>query len=304
MAKSRNFCFTSFNIDFKYELKEDMTYLAYGTETCPTTKRPHHQGYVCFKVQRSCGPRALSKICNLVGGKGHVEPMGGSLDQNDAYCSKESALTTLGKKPKQGQRVDLEAAAEAVKNGRSVVELAVENPAMYHQYGRTLNFLEDVALRRRFRTEMTEGRWIWGSTGTGKSHECFEGFDPDTHFVKNLEDQWWDGYTGQETVIFNDFRGQVTYSELLTLVDKWPHTVKRRNREPAPFLAKLLIVTSSKAPEDVYHNVVRTDSLDQLRRRFTITEFAQKCSGGNTGTPEQNDLAADFEAKYESYEGD
>uniref|UniRef100_UPI004047B5D6 hypothetical protein n=1 Tax=Limnohabitans sp. TaxID=1907725 RepID=UPI004047B5D6 len=121
------------------------------------------------------------------------------------------------------------------------------------------------------RTEMTQGIWYWGKTGVGKSHKAYEGFDPCTHYVVANDGGWWDGYTGQETVIFNEFRGSVTFSELLDLCDKWPKTVKRRNREPAPFLAKTLIITSSMAPEDVYRNILSNEeSLDQLNRRFQV----------------------------------
>lgn len=41
---------------------------------------------------------------------------------------------------------------------------------MYHQYGRTLNAVEDITLRQKYRKWMTEGIWIYGKTGVGKSH--------------------------------------------------------------------------------------------------------------------------------------
>ena len=57
------------------------------------------------------------------------------------------------------------------------------------------------------------------------------------------DNDWQDGYTGQETVIINDFRGGIKYAVLLQLIDKWPAFVSRRGREPAPFLAKHVIIT-------------------------------------------------------------
>jgi hypothetical protein len=104
--------------------------------------------------------------------------------------------------------------------------------------------------------------------------------------VLNLNDKgWWDGYTGQETVILNEFRGQMLFSELLDLVDKFPKTVKIRNREPRPFLAKRLLVTSSMKPELVYSGVLeKSDNIDQLFRRFEIVECTEKWSEGNNGT--------------------
>lgn len=206
--------------------------------------------------------------------------MRGSLQQNDAYCSKDGQLVELGQRPAQGDRHDLKDVVNDIRTGkRKADDIAVEDPVFYHMYGRTLAKAEDILSRKRFRTDMTKGIWYWGPTGVGKSHRAFDGFDPDTHYVKPLDDQWWDGYTGQKVVILNDFRGQITYSELLTLVDKWPHSVKRRNREPIPFVAETVIITSALPPEDVYHNISARDSLDQLRRRFTITNCSEVLQG-------------------------
>ena len=132
---------------------------------------------------------------------------------------------------------------------------------------------------------MTKGIWICGASGSGKSHEAFSDYNPDTHYIKNLQEDWWDGYKGQETVIINEFRGEIRFSELLDLVDKWPKTVKWRCRESVPFLAKRVIITSIKRPEDVYVNQVN-EPWKQFERRFVVKEMEQKCSEGNIRTSE------------------
>jgi len=121
---------------------------------------------------------------------------------------------------------------------------------------------------------MTEGFWYYGPTGVGKSHTVYDGFTPKTHYVWKNDNGWQDGYAGQETVIINDFRGEgLPYNELLQLVDKWPYTLRRRGREPVPFLAKRVLITSSLHPRDVYNRRAIEDNLLQLTRRFTITEI-------------------------------
>lgn len=155
----------------------------------------------------------------------------------------------------------------------SVDQIAEEYPMLFHQYGRTLSKLEDIALRKRSRQWMTQGIWYWGPTGVGKSHQAFKDFDPSTHYVWKNDKGWQDGYTGQETVIINDFRGELPYNELLQLVDKWPHTLSRRGREPVPFLAKTVIITSSLPPEDCYRRRAAEDSIEQLNRRFIVKEM-------------------------------
>ena len=261
-------------------------YVAYGDEIAPTTGRKHHQGWIHFTNPRGTTVKCLRKIGEMLG-NAHVEPCMGSLHQNDAYVSKEGSLHELGVKPQQGTRADLKKMIERIASGEvSVDDICLEDPAFYHEFGRTLSKAEDILLRKRFRTEMTQGIWYWGPTAVGKSHRAFQGFNPASHYNKPLQDEWWDGYTGQECVILNDFRGQLKFSELLQLVDKWPHSVRRRSREPAPFLAKTVIVTSALPPEEVYANACsHGDSLDQLKRRFQIVHvLEQLCPEGITDT--------------------
>lgn len=254
-------------------------FIAYGLETCPTTGRQHHQGWIVFKNQIATSTKSLGNIGKILG-NAHVEPMWGTLKQNAVYCSKESDLCKFGDEPKQGDRNDLKEVVRRIRDRETTAdEILIDDPGYYHMYGRTLERAEDVVMRKRFRTEMTKGIWLYGNTGAGKSHVAFDGFDPENGYVKTLtgnEAKWWDGYTGQETVILNEFRGEIGYGELLSLVDKWPVSVPRRNREPAPFLAKRVIITSALHPQEVWKKRGMSDSMDQLYRRFDVGLVADR----------------------------
>lgn len=279
-ARSKNFVFTNWALDTDYTkyIGAGVEYIAYSVEIGEDKSGPthgvHHQGWLCMENSRRHS--AIPKIAKQLG-ISKLIPMKGSILDSDVYISKQSSITELGKRPQPGRRYDLEALTREVYDGKTTVdEIVINDPEMYHKYGRTLAKTEDLALRKRWRTEMTKGIWYWGQTGTGKSHKAFEGTTPADTYVKCLKDQWWDGYAGQPTVIMNEFRGEIPFGELLSLVDKWPHTVKRRCREPVPFLAKRLIITSSMPPKDVYYNIATEDSLDQLKRRFDIIEMPRR----------------------------
>lgn len=307
IAKTRNFVVTQWNIDCDYDklietCKDRIKYIAYGEEVCPNTGKRHHQMYVSFVNAKNTSNKVLCKIGDLFGPTHcYVKAMKGSWAQNEAYCSKEGELQEHGDKPKQGFRNDIREIADKILSGEaSADDVCVDNPEFFHQYGRTLDRLEAIGLRKQFRKWMTKGIWYTGPSGCGKSHTAFKDYSPETHYIKVIDEKFWDGYKGQDTVIINEFRGEIKFSELLDLVDKWPKTVMWKCREAVPFLAKTLIITSIKKPEDIYVNQVGFDEpWRQFTRRFEVIDLElrtsspnlaagleQKCSEGNIRTSE------------------
>lgn len=263
----RNVCFTLNNYtDEEYQalLTANHKYIVIGKEV-GDQGTPHLQGYMEFG--RSVTGKYLMKLCKNC----HYERRYATAVQASNYCKEDGDFVEIGEMSKQGERGDLNLIKQSIVDGARVDDIAMDKPIIYHQYGRTLNKIEDIAMRKRYRSEMTKGLWLYGPTNVGKSHEAFANYDPSTHYMLPISDKgWWDGYTQQATVIINDFRGEIPYNELLNLVDKWPYSVRRRNREPMPFTSKMLIVTSSLPPGRVYHNRNDEDALDQLLRRFEV----------------------------------
>lgn len=282
--------------------EKQMEYLCYSPEICPETKNFHYQWYVYFKnpkmlkaavkyMQKHWSPKAT------IGsrGKGGYK-VRGTPEQNRTYCGADDYLCEktqkskkanpdfkeFGKLPKQGERKDLKEITDSILEGTETVDsILVDDPMKYHQYGRTLEKVQTLALRKKHRSWMTQGYWYHGGTGVGKSHTAFNEFGEysnTTHYVGNLRQirrGFWTGYTGQETVIINEFRGQIPFGELMDLVDKWPMTVDVKCGEPVPFLAKRLIITGPKSPQDTYKGMTDTkDSMAQLMRRFEIKKLA------------------------------
>ena len=289
--RTRNYIWTLNNYtDVEVELINggDYTCLVYGKEVGEVCGTRHLQGFVRFENDKT-----MSAVHKLKGWKRTALKVSEKPLSAIDYCKKGSQShseweqhgvkgPTYGKDAdvfelgayKQGARSDLSAVYNKVKEGASVDDICWENPDVYIKCHKALERLEDIRLLKTFRTEMTEGIWIYGKTGTGKSDWAFENFDCSQSYVYPYDNGWCDGYRQNHTLIIDEFRGQLTFAEILRMADKHPNcSLRRRNKPPMPFTSKRVIVTSSIPPCMVYCNLSKEDSLSQLYRRYKVFEL-------------------------------
>lgn len=284
-----NFCFTINNPDFSdttdcgYSLplwnEANMRYLCFGLEQ-GAEGTVHWQGY-CELYHQMELPRIHTIL--YPGNQFHCERRLGTAEQAARYCLDQDEtgrgfVYEFGTLSKQSERTALLDVRQRLEGGQSINDLVYLEPQIFHRYGRTAEKLAESIDIKRHRSQPTLGEWHWGPTGSGKSHTAFDRFNTETHYVKpwgKTETQWWDGYNGQDNVIFDEFRGQIPYEEILRLLDKWPLQVSRRGRPPVNFRSKRIIITSSKPPERVYRRTTADpyDSIGQLLRRIDIYEY-------------------------------
>lgn len=267
----RSYCFTVFNKPPVWD-EQQYKYMVYGEELCPTTQRLHYQTYIYFHNAKTWSAVEKLKI-------GDFRPCAGSTEENIAYCTKDKTnVKIFGEKPSQGERSDLKALKERIVDGLIDVDgICMEDPFMYHQYGRTLEKIQDIKMRQVWRTEMPECVWYYGSTGTGKSHRVLHDYHPSTHYIYPHDAGWWDAYKQQQIVIFNDFRGEIAYARFLDLCDKWACYVRRRGKEPLPFTSTKIFVTSAVHPREAYPMLGENDDIKQLLRRFKVVHVKNEC---------------------------
>lgn len=287
--KARNFVFTWNNYDQDEsnidpskidEYFNNFKYLIIGCEIAPNTGTPHLQGYISFVNQRTLNGLIKTYSKNISWQIAYADDYA-----NQKYCSKEGNfyefgnIPPKGKRNNQGKRNDLVELKDKLLSGSITVEKIREiNPEIYHQYGRTLDKLEDDFLLKKRRTTTCRGIWYFGPTGTGKSHRAFNfSSNEDDIYIHSTRDKgWWDNFTHQPITVFNEFRGAIDYDELLTLTDKWNYYVPRRCKKPICFTSDFLIITSSLPPNKVYKKRNKQDKLDQLLRRFEIYQVVDQ----------------------------
>lgn len=260
--------YTNADVDKHKEFFEQqkIKYHVFGFEV-GESGTPHLQGYIEFE-----NPREMGGVKKLMP-KAHLEKRYASPIEASNYCKKGDNFLEWGEVPKQGERKDLlELRDKIIEGGVSAVdEIVMNDPMAFHMYGRTLERVSDVVMMKTRRREMTEGVWLFGKTGVGKTHRAYEMIGEEDFYNVPDDRGWWDNYRQQKYCLLNDFRGSVKFSHLLEMADKYAFEVPRRGRPPLPFVSKKIIVTSSLPPEKIYMNKCG-DDFAQIYRRFKVYE--------------------------------
>lgn len=291
---NREWCFTINNwteTDYNQavEMKNDARYLIFAKEI-GEQGTPHLQGYVYFDNAKSLKrmkkylPRAnlseryvdstaenCAKYCKK-GEQPHAEWV--ALKDKGQNYGKNADFEEYGQIKQQGKRVDLIEIKNEIVAGRDVEDIMMETPEIYHQYGRTLDKIQDVVLRRKTRTQFTKGIWIHGASGNGKSELVFKNYSHTHSYVWKKDKEWQDGYKQQPLVIIDEFRGQLPFWKLLELADQWTNCwIERRGKEAMPFTSEMVCITSSLKPEEIYKNLDANDKWIQFKRRYMVLDI-------------------------------
>lgn len=241
------------------KIKKQCKYYIFGFEV-GKTGTPHIQGYIYFH-----NAKKFKEVKTYIP-RGHIECAHGTVEQNISYTTKDDKYIEWGEKPIIGKRNDLTNIKIMVMNNTPVKDIIpiIDN---YQQ----LSFMEKLMkYSPPPKREAPIIKWYYGASGSGKTRQAIkEGGDDYYISMKNL--QWWDGYTGQKTVIIDDFRADFcTFHELLRITDRYPYRVNIKGAS-IWLQATTIIFTSCYKPDEVYNT--REDIVQLIRRITNIQEF-------------------------------
>lgn len=270
---------------------DEMTHLVYGVEVCPTTGRQHYQYHVTFRTKRTKGGAMKLLGISAVAGEADGSRCERVKDIKESikYCKKgetgvwkgepcpRNAVVEFGAEDVQGDRTDLVELAAALRSGETTVDqITMENPMAIHQYGRTLERIEDLVQRKKPRNqEKPRIYWFWGPTGSGKTREVMsrleEQFMADNVYVWEERVEFACGYAGQEYVLFDDYRGQIPFATLLKYLDIYQlGYFHRKGKTALRCSTKNFYFTAPAPPEVIYKGQAAKgpDPIGQLIRRI------------------------------------
>ena len=279
-AKVRAWCFTINNpthkVLFPDGLPDGIKYIVYQLER-GEAGTPHLQGYIALaRPQRMAWIKKITSktaegVVFTVFERAHLLAAKGNAEQNKTYCTKEEGHLEgpweIGNMPKgQGERTDLAAAAASLmKDG----DIRAVDPAVFLKYAS--GCLKLAALAPPPRRDGLKVVTIVGPTGIGKSYAAHDMY-PDIYVV-NMGNSglWWDGYVGQKTVMFEEFKGQVQLQKMLQILDPYPLRLEiKGGLVPARFTT--VFITSNYTPDKWYKNDdgARDEEMKALARRLDI----------------------------------
>lgn len=256
----------------------------------------HFQGYLVLPTKQR-----LAYLRRCVSPRGHYESANGSPEQNIGYCTKQEGRVEPprirglvlpgedaggGRNGGRGRNGSLDAAC-ALLQEEGMDAVVRQYPGLFVRHFRGFFELQQYGRRCRSLSEPPEVVWVYGTPNSGKS--TLAALSEPKAYRKN-NGQWWDGYDGHPSIIWDDFAGNYPFRSLLTLLDKFGLTVEIKGRS-TQMMASRFIFTSNKPPWTFYQGIENT--MPALLRRITL--YVYKLSYEETYFYENDD---DAKASY------
>lgn len=246
-------------------LRWDVTRLRVAEETGEEGTK-HLQGCVTFK--RSYRLAACKKLQS----RAHWE-VAKAIDCFN-YEAKDGNVVHDIDNRNQGKRKDIDAVYECLVGGDGVGsdKFWALNPSFQHI--RVAEKYAEYRGAKRARRPI-QVIWIYGPPGYGKSAYAHDllGDGYSVHSAK-----WWNGYTGQSTILIDDFRpDDWNYNFWLKVTDIYPLKVEVKGGMVDAMWNKVLI-TAPYSPKEMF-NTTPDEDFVQIDRRITdIVVFYEKGS--------------------------
>lgn len=201
----------------------------------------------------------------------HIEAAKGSNQENRDYIRKEGkwlgdakhetnladTFAEWGELPpeRSSRETQAEQIIQMVSAGKSNAEILSEIPGAYNK----LNYIEQA--RQTLLEEQYRSKWrnldityIWGETGSGKTRSVMETYGYANVYRVTDYAHPFDGYKGQDVLLFDEFRSSLPLAAMLTYLEGYPIELPCRYANKVACFTKVYLISNIPL-EKQYPNV-------------------------------------------------
>lgn len=241
---------------------------------------PHTHVYVAFK-----NSVMLETMIKRFYGA-HIDPANGKHQENRDYVRKEGKYlddpkhdTNLpdtfeewGELPPDRSRSELqsEQILEMIRDGKTNAEILEECPSAYNKIPH-IEQTRQTLLAERYKDEwrQLEVTYLWGDTAAGKTRSVMEQYGYSAVYRVTDYSHPFDGYKGQDVIIFEEFRSSLSIGDMLNYLDGYPLELPCRYANKVACYTKVFLISNIPL-EQQYRNVQvdNPETWSAFRRRI------------------------------------
>lgn len=274
--------YTDAHLQLFNDLAPELKFGCYGKEICPKTGRPHIHLCLYFKTNKR-----WTFLTKWFGDKHYFLPRRGSAYSAYAYATKGGDTVMIGTPPNEPKKRP----AKDPHDWTAIKRAAIENrfddipdTVLLSKYS-TLCRIRDENLKPPESVSATEFYILFGYSGTGKTVYIDEHWP--VRYNKSSHDLWWDGYKGEEVVVYSEIDTMTPKLLLYSLKDIMDHgavhvQVKYSHMYIRP---RVVVVSTQYSPKELFPDPLLYDAIDR-RAQFVYFLGAR--------LPHQDDIIQDI----------
>ncbi len=144
-----------------------------------------------------------------------------------------------------GKRTDLDELYSMIKDGYSTYEILEHNPKYLMQVDR-IDRVRQLVHEQQFKDvwRNIDVTYIWGIPGIGKTRYVMDKYGYSNVYCVTDYDHPFDGYKGQDVILFDEFRSSIELSVMLRILDGYPVELPARYNNKVACFTKVYFCTN------------------------------------------------------------
>ena len=226
----------------------------------------------------------------------HIEKAYGSVQENRSYLRKDGRWADTDKAetsvsgtfeewgeapPERAEKhPEMFRLVQNIRDGMTTTEIIDDNPAMAFRV-RDIDLLRQTLTAEKYAVENRplEVSYLYGASGAGKTRSIYEAHDPRSIYrVTNYRAARgisFDGYHGQDVLVFEEFSSQIPIEDMLNYLDIYPLALPARYNDKTACYTKVYITSNSPLESQYWvEQQARPETWRAfLRRIHTVIEY-------------------------------